>query len=46
MPGAPPGAKPPKDVVDAATAKERRVRNAAATVGAAGAGNASASRPD
>jgi putative chitinase len=42
MPGAPPSAKPPKDVVDAATTKERRVRNAAATVGVAGAGNASA----
>ncbi|XUM25104.1 glycoside hydrolase family 19 protein (plasmid) [Bradyrhizobium oligotrophicum S58] len=42
MPGAPPSAKPPKDVVDAATAKERRLRNAAAATTAAGAGNESA----
>ncbi|WP_315774848.1 MULTISPECIES: glycosyl hydrolase [unclassified Bradyrhizobium] len=39
MPGAPPSAKPPKAIVNAATTKERRLRNAAAATGAAGAGN-------
>ncbi|WP_315759282.1 MULTISPECIES: hypothetical protein [unclassified Bradyrhizobium] len=46
MAGAPPSAKPPQDVVDAATARERRLRtvatSAAGTTVAAGAGNESA----
>ncbi|WP_257164700.1 glycosyl hydrolase [Bradyrhizobium sp. SRS-191] len=42
MPGSPPSVKPPKEVVDAATTKERRLRNAAATATAAGAGNETA----
>ncbi|WP_316197073.1 glycosyl hydrolase [Bradyrhizobium sp. SZCCHNS3053] len=42
MPGAPPTAKPPKDVVDAATVRERRVRTAAAGAGNEGAKQAGA----
>jgi predicted chitinase len=42
MPGKPPTMEPPKDVIDAATSGERKVRNAAATIGAAGAGSEAA----